>query len=40
MSQDALKLETLYVYCNDAFEPSADEFLADLQNLGTFPMLS
>ena len=29
--KEALKLETIYVYCNDAFEPSPDERLSDLQ---------
>lgn len=28
--KEALKVETLYVYCQDAFEPSPDECLADL----------
>lgn len=39
--QDTLKLEMLYVYCNDAFEPSPDEYLADLQKcFGTGNKLS
>mmetsp|Transcript_70096 Transcript_70096/g.193919 ORF Transcript_70096/g.193919 Transcript_70096/m.193919 type:complete len:111 (-) Transcript_70096:22-354(-) len=37
----ALKLETLHVYCCDAFEPSHDEHIADLRHcFGTGNRLS
>eukprot|EP00747_Dinoflagellata_sp_TGD_P196582 gnl/TRDRNA2_/TRDRNA2_66886_c0_seq1.p1 gnl/TRDRNA2_/TRDRNA2_66886_c0~~gnl/TRDRNA2_/TRDRNA2_66886_c0_seq1.p1 ORF type:complete len:107 (-),score=19.96 gnl/TRDRNA2_/TRDRNA2_66886_c0_seq1:66-386(-) len=30
--RSSLRLETLHVYCSDAFEPAADECIADLRS--------